>query len=112
MSRLRLWVWVVGIRVVWVHRRGCGSWLLVVVMAFRGSLRIVDGIWTLFMILILIVLGLVMRVREGSFMMRESSTQGFLGSVRVRLWRWIPSSAYCWKARGRLSRTPVSTRGL
>src|SRR6202453_4955611 len=107
-KHVSLWlllVWVVVIRVVFSRRRGCGMWLCLGWMRSLGFLWIVVGIWRVFMILILIIRGLVMRVRVGLLMMLIGSMLNFLVLVRGRRWRWILSSVCCWRSRGRRWRT-------
>src|SRR6202034_1294698 len=58
---------------------------------------IVAGIWIACLTLILIAWVPAMCVRVGFCMTRLSLMRSSLGSLRVRLWRWILSSACCLK---------------
>ena len=108
LSPLRLWVWVVGIRVVRIPLRGCGSWLLMVVMAFRGSRPTVAGTSTHSTIPILVISGPAPPVRDGFLTTRASSTPVSSGSARGGAGDGSPAAPTAGKRRGRRSRTRAS----
>ena len=107
----RSWVWGVGSRAGSCRVRGCGSWSPAVSMRSPASPRIVVGIWRRCSIRILTGWGRRMCATVGSWMMSARSTRGCSGSVRVRPWRWIRSSGWCWRSCGRRWSARGSTRG-
>nr|BBJ47892.1 hypothetical protein SAVMC3_05210 [Streptomyces avermitilis] len=109
-SPSRLSVWRAGIRAGCVHRRTCGTWWRPVVTRSATSRRTAAGTWRTSTTRTRMRGGRRTRVAVDSCTRRGSSTRGSSGSARGRPWRWIRSSACCWRPRGRRSSGPASTR--
>ena len=102
--------WAAGSPAGCARRRSCGSLWRRAARWLETSPPIVAGTWKDCSTAAPSVRVRATSARADSSTMSGSSTRGSSGSVRVRRWRWIPSSGCCSKRPGRRLRTQASIR--